>query len=232
VLSSGPRRLSPEQFFVLASDSTIFSGFPGLRENRDRCQITGQSSGLGLHNDEDAVVVMAPDGTIMDSVEYFSSWHTKDIPGTDGRSLEKIHPALDGRDFRNWGSSVSPYGGTPGLWNSIAVQHLPPAAHLSCAPNPFSPDGDGRDDVVIIRHQMPIRSGLVRIRLFDVRGRKIRELVNSAPAGAYGDVVWDGRDDEGRLARIGIYVVFLEGIDGQGGIVVSARTTVVLARRL
>ncbi len=190
---------------MLASDSSIFSWFPALQENRERCRITGQSSGLGLHNDGDAVVVLAPDGTRIDSVEYSSSWHSKDIPETAGRSLEKIHPALDSRDSRNWGSSVSPYGGTPGFWNSIAVQRLPPAAQLSCAPNPFSPDGDGRDDVVIIRHQMPIRSGLVRIRLFDVRGRKIRELLNSVPAGAYGDVVWDGRDDEGRLARIGIY---------------------------
>jgi len=232
VLSSEPRRLNPEEFFVLASDSSIFSWFPAMQANRERCRITGQSSGLGLNNDGDAVVVLAPDGTRIDSVEYSSTWHSKDIPETAGRSLEKIHPALDSRDFRNWGSSVNPYGGTPGFWNSIAVQRLPTAAQLSCAPNPFSPDGDGRDDVVIIRHQMPIRSGLVRIRLFDVRGRKIRELLNSVPAGAYGDVVWDGRDDEGRLARIGIYLVFLEGIDGQGGIVVSARTTVVLARRL
>jgi hypothetical protein len=232
VLSSAPCRLEPEHFFVLTSDSAIFSWFPALQESRARCRIMGQSSGLGLNNDGDAVVVTASDGASIDSVEYSNSWHTKDIPETSGRSLEKIHPALDGRDFRNWGSSVSPYGGTPGLWNSIAVEHLPPAAHLSCAPNPFSPDGDGRDDVVIIRHQLPIRSGLVRIRLFDVRGRKIRELLNSVPAGAYGDVVWDGRDDEGRLARIGIYVVFLEGIDAQGGIVVSAKTTVVLARRL
>jgi hypothetical protein len=231
-LSSMPNRLEPGEFFVLASDSTIFSWFPLLQKNRDRCQWYGQSSGLGLHNDGDAVVVLGPEGTRIDSVEYSSSWHSKDIPETAGRSLEKIHPALDSRDPRNWGSSVSPYGGTPGFWNSIAVQSLPPAAQLSCAPNPFSPDGDGRDDVVVIRHRMPIRSGLVRVRLFDVRGRKIRELLNSVPAGAYGDVVWDGRDDEGRLARIGIYVVFLEGIDGQRGVVVSARTTVVLARRL
>ena len=232
VLSSTPCRLQPEELFVLASDSSIFSRFPALRGNAGRCRSAGQSSGLGLHNDEDAVVVTASDSTRIDSVGYSSSWHTKDMPETAGHSLEKIHPALDSRDSRNWGSSVNPYGGTPGFWNSIAVQRLPPAADLSCAPNPFSPDGDGKDDVVVIRHQMPIRSGLVRIRLFDVRGRKIRELLNSVPAGAYGDVVWDGRDDEGRLARIGIYVVFLEGIDGQGGIVVSARTTVVLARRL
>jgi len=232
VLSSLPIRLAPGEFFMLASDSTIFSWFPLLQQNRDRCRWSGQSSGLGLHNDGDAVIVLASDGTRVDSVEYSSSWHTKDIPETAGRSLEKIHPALDSRDARNWGSSVSPYGGTPGFWNSIAVQHLPPSANLSCAPNPFSPDGSGRDDVVIIRYQMPIRSGLVRIRLFDVRGRKIRELLNSVPAGVYGDVVWDGRDDEGRPARIGIYLVFLEGIDGQGGVVVSAKTTVVLARPL
>jgi hypothetical protein len=232
VMSAVPLRLNPEEFFVMASDSGIFSWFPAMQVNREHCRITGQSSGLGLNNDGDAVVVLAPDGIRIDSVEYSSSWHSKNIPETAGRSLEKIHPTLDSRDPRNWGSSVSPYGGTPGFWNSIAVQRLPPAAQLSCAPNPFSPDGDGRDDVLVIRHQMPIRSGLVRIRLYDVRGRKIRELLNSVPAGAYGDVVWDGRDDEGRPARIGIYVVFLEGIDGQGGVVVSARTTVVLARRL
>jgi hypothetical protein len=232
VLSSMPNRLDPGGFFVLASDSTVFSWFPLMQKNRERCQWYGVSSGLGLHNDGDAVVVLGPDGTRIDSVEYSSSWHSKDMPETAGRSLEKIHPSLDARDSRNWGSSVNPYGGTPGFGNSIAAQNLPPAAQLSCAPNPFSPDGDGRDDVLVIRHQMPIRSGLVRIRLFDVRGRKIRELLNSVPAGAYGDVVWDGRDDEGRPARIGIYVVFLEGIDGEGGVVVSARTTVVLAKRL
>ena len=60
----------------------------------------------------------------------------------------------------------------------------------------------------------------------------MRELVNAAPAGMTGEVVWDGMG-EGRVPlRIGIYIVYLEAIDGAGGRVVTAKCAVVLARRL
>ncbi len=48
MLSSMPNRLEPGEFFVLASDSSIFSWFPPLQAHRDRCQWYGQSSGLGF----------------------------------------------------------------------------------------------------------------------------------------------------------------------------------------
>jgi len=46
-----------------------------------------------------------------------------------------------------------------------------------------------------------------------------------------GDVVWDGRDDSGAVARIGIYVALLEAVGGNGA-VQSAKGVLVLARRL
>jgi hypothetical protein len=44
--------------------------------------------------------------------------------------------------------------------------------------------------------------------------------------------VWDGRDDGGRKARIGPYVVLLEALNDPGGIISIAKGLVVLAARL
>ncbi len=45
----------------------------------------------------------------------------------------------------------------------------------------------------------------VTLDVLDVRGRRIRELVTSA-ANA-GQVIWDGRDDQGQLVPQGLYVL-------------------------
>jgi hypothetical protein len=45
-------------------------------------------------------------------------------------------------------------------------------------------------------------------------------------------VVWDGAGENRVPLRIGIYIVYLEAIDGEGGRVVIAKCAVVLARRL
>jgi hypothetical protein len=116
--------------------------------------------------------------------------------------------------------------------NSIVLSAMPSDAMLVCAPDPFSPDGDGYEDVTVLRYRMPLRSALIRIRVFDIRGICVRELVNATPAGMTGEVVWDGAGENRVPLRIGIYIVYLEAIDGEGGRVVTAKCAVVLARRL
>jgi cytochrome c peroxidase len=52
----------------------------------------------------------------------------------------------------------------------------------------------------------------VRLVVFDAQGRAIRRLVNGAlqPPGPY-TVLWDGRDDGGRVVQAGVYFYRLEG---------------------
>jgi hypothetical protein len=188
--------------------------------------------GLGLNNDGDILILRSAGDVVLDSLEYAPSFHSPDIPDTRGRSLELINPALGGAARTNWGTCVDPSGGTPGVRNSIAVEVLPPAVALQAAPNPFSPDGDGMDDVSVLTYSLPVRSSLIRVRLFDVRGRSLRELANIIPAGAEGRLVWDGRDDRGVRARIGVYIAMLEAIDGAGGVTFAAKCVVILAGRL
>ena len=60
-----------------------------------------------------------------------------------------------------------------------------------------------------LRFTLP-RSGLARLDLIDVTGRRTRTLLNQAlPAGPH-EVHWDGRDTQGAPAGAGLYWVRLE----------------------
>ena len=57
-------------------------------------------------------------------------------------------------------------------------------------------------------------------------------LRNNRPSGAEGSVIWDGKNDDGHVARIGIYIVYLEALNASKGVIVSHKETVVLAAKL
>jgi hypothetical protein len=231
-LLGGALRVPCDGYLVLLGDSSGPAWFPSLRSGFSGLTVNVNSGGLGLNNDDDAVILRSADGGIVDSVTYTLSLHTSDIDDTKGRSLELINPVLNGNNRTSWGTCVDPSGGTPGKRNSLSVDILPSAASLNPAPNPFSPDGDGVDDVTVLSYSLPVRSSLIRVRVFDVRGRMQRELTNITPSGCAGQIVWDGRTDQGQRARIGAYIAMLEAIDGAGGVWFSARCVVVLAARL
>ena len=65
-------------------------------------------------------------------------------------------------------------------------------------PDPFNP-------WTLIRFELA-HADVVRILVFDIRGRFIRELVSSAlPTGTH-ELVWDGRDVQGRPVSSGVYL--------------------------
>jgi len=180
-----------------------------------------------LNNDGDAVVLFDPVGFMIDRVDYQADWG-----GDRGISLERIQPTLGSNDRSNWSSCVSGEGMTPGRQNSLYATFLPTHVHLAVSPNPFSPDDDGMADITLISYHLPSKVARVSIRIFDVRGRHIRSLMGASSTGAQGSIIWDGRDERGRLARVGIYIVCLEGLNDYAGEVFSAKSTVVLAGRL
>jgi hypothetical protein len=56
--------------------------------------------------------------------------------------------------------------------------------------------------------------------------------VNNQPSGTNSSIIWDGRDNEGHFCRMGIYIVYLEAIHHQKGVVKSLKKSVALARQL
>jgi flagellar hook assembly protein FlgD len=69
------------------------------------------------------------------------------------------------------------------------------------SPNPVSPL-----TATTIRYELPFSGNApVSLRIFNLLGQSVRELVNAVqPAGQY-EVRWDGRLDNGDLAPAGIY---------------------------
>jgi hypothetical protein len=231
LISASARLIHPREFLVLVMDPALFSEFPALKNVDPRLVLLPHRGRLALNNDGDVVALHDPLGVTVDSVLYSVSWHNPDLSDPAGRSLERISADVPTNDSRNWGTCVDPSGGTPGMRNSIGVGLPPAASRLSCAPNPFSPDGDGFDDVTVIHYEMPLKTSIINVKIFDIRGRLIRRLASNEPGGLAGNIIWDGRDETGGIARIGIYLVLLEAINGSGARD-SARGVLVLARRL
>lgn len=64
-------------------------------------------------------------------------------------------------------------------------------------PNPFNPH-------TTLRFDLPV-GGSVRLEVYDVRGRRVRSLVDAELAPGRHEAVWDGRDQAGRAMASGSY---------------------------
>ncbi|MCX7612384.1 MAG: hypothetical protein N2043_12435, partial [Ignavibacterium sp.] len=93
-------------------------------------------------------------------------------------------------------------------------------------------DNDGFEDFCIINYNLTQTISQVRIKIFDSKGRLVRTLLNNQPSGSSGSVIFDGKDEVGRALRIGIYVIFLEALNDNSGVVETEKTVVVIARKL
>lgn len=215
------------------SNSRIAQFFE-LEEPSTRRYFRADRSTLSLSVNEDSVFLSDSEGITIDSVFYTSSWHNPNLVDTRGIAIERIDPSGPSSTGENWGSSVVPRGGTPGGQNSLfqTPETRPDREGIILEPNPFSPDGDGRDDNLFINYTFDQPDYLLRVRIFDRYGRLVRTLVDGRPAGLEGTLTWDGRRDNGMENRIGIYIVLFEAYNSSGGSNRTFRETVVLARQL
>ena len=64
-------------------------------------------------------------------------------------------------------------------------------------PNPFNP-------ITTISYDLP-QGGRVKLAIYDVNGRLVKELVSVTQVAGRYDVVWDGHDDRGQTVASGVY---------------------------
>ena len=229
-LSDTTLLLKPGSFAVLSADSSIFDWFQ--IDGTQAHIISAKRRTLGLSSQGDEVLLLDPGDSVVDSVAYDPSWHHPDIYERRGRSLERISPFIDSQSEANWSTSADPRGGTPGTHNSIFTETPVSTASIEIHPNPFSPNNNGFEDYTIISYNLPHHTAMVRLRIFDSLGRQVRTLLNNQPSGPEGQVIWDGRNDHGRPARLGIYVILLEAYDSERSGLTQLKSTLVVADRL
>ena len=221
--------LSPGDYFLLAADSIILKKYSW---GEFRNISFSQTSDLGLLNGGELILLKDVRGVIIDSIIYSSDWHNRNIDITKNKSLERINPLLEGNYSQNWSTSVNPEGATPGKQNSIFTDNNNRLANISVSPNPFSPDNDGFEDFSIINFSLSQATSQIRIKIFDNRGRIVRTLANNQPSASQGSIIFNGLGDDGRPLRMGIYIIFLEALNDNSGVVENLKTVVVVARKL
>jgi hypothetical protein len=100
-------------------------------------------------------------------------------------------------------------------------------------PNPFTPNGDGRNDYTYISFFVSnlILERPVSISIFDVTGRMVRSLLDTkSTAQAFVEqnaIQWDGRDNNGRLLPPGLYIYQIKvDVDGLSPAVVTKTVSI------
>lgn len=212
-----------EGFLILARkllsdlpDSISFEGWWG-----DRSGTWGDSPDESFPAIEAKMSLTNSGGTIsLLDLEGNAQTFTWDEDCGDGVSMERVS-----FDEDVWLCSVDSDKSTPGRENSVSATYSN-RIKLSIEPNPFSPDGDGFEDETVFRYTLPMESNLT-IRIYDVRGRLMKTVVDDEPR-VSGEIRWEGKDDENRTVRIGIYVVLAEAA---GDSYSQKKTTVVVTKR-
>ena len=219
--------IPPGGYLVITKDSSLSTQFAGLAGaniyicNRD----------LSLGNEGDDVVLYDQTGAAIDSVHYLPVWHIASV-ASSGKSLERINPNIEENNEHTWSTCVLREGGTPGKRNSIFTTVHPSSAHMQLSPNPFSPDGDGHEDMLGIGYALPVGTALIRVRCFDVAGRLVRTIADRELAPSQGAIFWNGLDDYQQRVRVGMYIILFEALDGRGNVVCTIKDVAVVAGRL
>jgi len=219
--------ISTKGYLVLArklisgSDSISFEGYWG-----DNSKIWGDSPEenfpalevkISLTNGCDSVRLIDTSG----NTEQFV-W-IKD--SGDGISWERVSAEVRADNADNWWGCVDSSGSTPGRKNSVSVDYSS-RIELEIAPNPFSPDKDGFEDELEIKYALPAKSNLT-LKIYDTKGRLVKTLMDEREQ-VSGKIVWNGRDDQNRSVRVGMYILYAKASGIQTS---TAKITFAVARR-
>lgn len=107
--------------YLLPADSLVVLVSEGAAENFvDSLPVLPVDiSGSALINSGTTVSLFSPEGVLINTVSYQSSWYENADKRSGGWSLERIDPANFCGSGNNWRGSESPLGGTPGRENSV-----------------------------------------------------------------------------------------------------------------
>lgn len=181
-----------------------------------------------LNNDKGKIVLWN-DQLLIDQVEYVADMHFPLLKGVKGVSLERTNFVDIVPRFVSAAAS-SGYA-TPTSRNSQAEDLSLVKDLFSLRNKLFSPDGDGFEELLYIDYQFKQASKVASINIYTDQGYLVRKLVKNASLGTQGTLIWDGLNDAGRPANMGIYLIKCQVFDLHGQIS-NYQMTCVLATKL
>jgi len=169
---------------------------------------------------------------LLQSFDYSETMHNPLLDNNRGVSLERLSFLLPENDPENWASATAATGlATPGYANSQRVRPQIDAGNIfELERKTFSPDGDGFEDLLLLHYQTENPGYLANIQVFDAQGRPVKHLSRNESLASRGLITWDGTNQEGRKARTGIYVLWIELFTSRGDKKVKKLTCILASR--
>ena len=206
-----------ENYYLITNSENDVDYLKAKYDIDDITILTGLSS---LSNDGEQMCLMDECGNLIEEFFYQPEWNDE----LDGVSIERVNPEIISTE-QNWGPSTNQC--MPGRANSIFVQMLPNNMKLNVEPNPFSPY---RDERTIFSYALPEVLSTVTLRIFDLKGRMIRRLVDQVLQSSTGNIIWNGRNDNGKKLPVGVYIVLMQATARESEKVYSKKITVVIGK--
>lgn len=180
-----------------------------------------------FNNDEGNIMLINPDGIVLDSFDYNEDQHFELLDDTEGVSLERVSFDVESTNNRNWQSaSQNARYATPGYANSSSINIEPGNERFSLITETFSPNQDGNDDLMILSYNLD-KSGFVgNISVHDAAGFKIKDLSRNELLSTQGIITWDGANEEGNISDLGIYILVGSLFHTDGEVMNFKKTTV------
>ncbi len=151
------------------------------------------------------------DTVMIDSFDYDEGFHYPLIDDNEGISLERISFDAPTQNQSNWHSASTVIGGgTPTYQNSQFRLQNSADEIFNIPDKVFSPDGDGFKDFLAIDYNLSTQGYLATVNIFDAKGRLVKTLFENELLALEGTLKWNGLTNEGRKARIGIYIILAE----------------------
>ena len=221
----------PDSYVVLSKNVEWVRTYYGGCANLAPTNFISVSSFPDLRQDDDIVILFETGNQekVLDQVKYFNAWHNQLLDATKSISLERIDPDGPSNDGNNWSSaSINNCGGTPSNGNSQFYQGMSLGEdEIQIDPKIFNPDIGGNANFTQINYQFDKSDNVMSVTIYDDNGRLIRRIAESEVVGSSGSYKWDGADDAGEKALMGIYIVFIEVFDLDGNAKTLKETLVV-----
>jgi hypothetical protein len=229
-MTTGGFLLFPGDYLALTSSAEDISG----KYRPADTEAIFTMEGFPVFGDDTGTLTIARKDnlSVIDRMRYSPGMHYPLLVTTEGVSLERTSPDLPSEDPENWHSAAETAGfATPGYRNSHWISGTESDQDVLIQPAIFSPDNDGRDDLLLITLKTGYPDESVSMVVYDSRGRRVAVLANNVLTGTETAFIWDGMTAARRKAPMGLYVLLIERTRPDGN-TRRIKKTVVLGGRL
>ena len=211
--------IPPKSYVVLCEDTTWLS----TNYFREQGSIYIEISQLpSFPNSDGTLAIRDIAYQLIDAVTYTEEQHFALLEDVDGAALERLNPGNP-----EWFSAASTDNyGTPGRVNSQFIYEPKSSSVVSVEPEIFSPNNDGLKDFTRINLMLE-RAAKASIYIYNKQGIMVKLVCTNELVNANADWVWNGLDSDAYRLPIGIYILVVEMIDGDGKVEVLKEPIVI-----